>query len=156
MSCFAWLVTGVSGHGVSSALVTVSVHQSLFDRTSQIIKSQVDHPPYFQVTRPAALLHALDKEYPFERFDKFFTMTCLLVELASGKICYANAGHPPPILVKPDGEVQRLAAGGTLIGMGGLVPYEQEERELKPGDRVNLFSDGISEYGAPNGDCLAK
>ncbi len=149
-------ILDVSGHGVSSALVTVSVHQSLSDRTSQIIKSQTDHPPYFQVTPPAAVLQALDNEYPFERFDKFFTMSYLLLERTSGKMCYANAGHPPPILVKPGGEVQRLDAGGTLIGMGGLIPYEQEEIELDAGDRIYLFSDGISEYEAPGGEMFGE
>lgn len=144
-------ILDVSGHGVSSALVTVSVHQSLSDRTSQLIKSQIDKPPFFQVNSPAAVLRALDEEYPFECFEKFFTMTYLTLDRHSGRMCYANAGHPPPIHIRADGSIRRLESGGTLIGLGGLVPYEEEEVLLEPGDRVYLFSDGISEYETIDG-----
>jgi sigma-B regulation protein RsbU (phosphoserine phosphatase) len=146
----------VSGHGVSSALVTVSVYQSLSDRTGQLVKVPLDHPPYFQINSPADVLRALDEEYPFERFEKFFTMTYMLLDRNSGRLCYANAGHPPPILLKRNGAVERLESGGTLVGLGGLVPYEEEDVELEPGDRVFLFSDGITEYEATDGEMFGE
>lgn len=149
-------ILDVSGHGMSSALVTVSVYQSLSDRTSQLVKSQIDHPPYYRVNSPVEVLNALDEEYPFERFEKFFTMTYLLLDRHSGRLCYANAGHPPPILLRQNGEIERLTSGGTLVGLGGLVPYEQEEIELEAGDRIYLFSDGISEFETHDGEMFGE
>ncbi len=149
-------ILDVSGHGVSSALVSVSVYQSLSNRTGQLVKSPLDQPPYYRVNSPAAVLRALDKEYPFERFDKFFTMIDMLLDRNKGRICYANAGHPAPILIKHNGEVKRLESGGTLVGLDGLVPFEEEEVELEPGDRIFLFSDGISEYAGSDGEMFGE
>ncbi len=142
----------VSGHGISSAMVTVSVYQSLSDRTGHLTKRQLSHPPYFHIPGPADVLRELDLEYPFERFDKFFTMVYLLIEPATGKVIYCNGGHPPPILVRSDGRVELLEEGGTLIGMGALVPYEEAAVSLNQGDRLYLYSDGISEFFSVTGE----
>lgn len=93
----------VSGHGVSSAMVTVSVYQSLSDRTSQLVKQSIEQPPFYRIAGPAEVLTALDREYPYERFEKFFTMTYLLLEPSTGRVRYCNGGNPPPLLVHSDG-----------------------------------------------------
>lgn len=142
----------VSGHGISSAMVTVSVYQSLSDHTGHLTKRQLEHPPYFHIPGPAEVLRELDLEYPFERFEKFFTMVYLLLEPSTGRVTYCSGGHPPPILVRHDGGVEFLEAGGTLVGMGGLVPYQEAEVTLKKGDRLYLYSDGISEFFSATGE----
>lgn len=146
----------VSGHGVSSAMVTVSVNQSLSDRTSHLVKQPTDQPPFYRIATPAEVLTALDREYPYERFEKFFTISYLLLEPESGRVHYCNGGHPPPILVRKDGKLELLEAGGTLVGLGGLLPYEEGEVLLQPGDRLYLYSDGITEYTAPSGEMYGR
>lgn len=146
----------VSGHGVSSAMVTVSVYQSLSDRTSHLVKQPLDVPPYFRINRPAEVLTGLDMEYPYERFEKFFTIAYLLLEPATGCVCYANGGHPPSLLVRADGTLEKLAAGGTVIGLGGLVPYEEDRVQLTPGDRLYLYSDGVTEYENGSGEMFGE
>jgi sigma-B regulation protein RsbU (phosphoserine phosphatase) len=146
----------VSGHGVPSAMVTVSVHQSLSDRTGQLVKQPLDQKPYFRICTPAEVLTALDQEYPYERFEKFFTMTYLLLEPETGKVRYCNGGHPPPLLVRNNGKQERLEAGGTLVGMGGLVPYEEDEITLQKGDRLYLYSDGVTEHEADTGEMFGE
>lgn len=141
----------VSGHGVSSAMVTVSVYQSLSDRTSHLVKQPLEAPPYFRVSAPAEVLSGLDREYPFERFEKFFTIAYLLLEPANGRVRYCNGGHPPPLLLRSDGTREKLEAGGPLVGMGGLLPYEEGEIRLLPGDRLYLYSDGITEHADASG-----
>ncbi len=145
-------ILDVSGHGVSSAMVTVSVFQSLSDRTSQLVKQPIDQPPYYRISEPAEVLSALDREYPYERFEKFFTITYLLLDPETGRVRYCNGGHPPPILVRNNGKLERLEAGGTLVGMGGILPFEEDEIYLQPGDRLFLYSDGITEYAAPSSE----
>ncbi len=141
----------VSGHGISSAMVTVSVHQTLSLHTSQIIKHYTDHPPYYEIATPGAVMRELEAEYPFERFQEFFTISYLLINPHTGEIRYCNAGHPPPLLLRRDGSTDRLTAGGTVIGMGSLVSFEEGEARMEAGDRLYLYTDGITEHVDANG-----
>lgn len=146
----------VSGHGVSSAMVTVSVYQSLAVHSGRLVKRFLDHPPYYQIPGPAEVLTGLDREYPYERFEKFFTIVYLLLEPSTGKVRYCNGGHPLPIVVRADGTLELLREGGTLIGMGGLVPYREAEVQLLRGDRLYLYSDGVTEYFSAAGELFGE
>lgn len=141
----------VSGHGISSAMVSVAVHQGLSPHTGQIPKRQTAHPPYYEITAPAIIMKALEKEYPFERFDEFFTIVYLLLNAQNGRVRYCCAGHPPPILIRKNGQVERLSTGGTIIGLGDLFGFEEAEIQLNDGDRLYLYTDGITEHGASQG-----
>ncbi len=136
----------VSGHGVSAAMVTVSVFQALSPHTGQIIKQKQELSPYYKITEPVEVLCQLDDEYPFERFDKFFTMSYFLINPQTGAVRYANAAHPPTVLMRVDGSFATLDAEGTIVGMGGLVPYEEEQLTLVAGDRLFFYTDGIIEH----------
>ncbi len=106
----------VSGHGISSAMVTVSVYQSLSLHTGQIVKRPLEGPPFYEILKPAEVLHELCLEYPFERFEKFFTLSYLLLDGSTGEVRYSNAGHPPPLLVHKDGSSEQLSCGGPIGG----------------------------------------
>jgi sigma-B regulation protein RsbU (phosphoserine phosphatase) len=136
----------VSGHGVPAAMVTVAIYQALSPHTGQIIKQPCDTPPYYRLTAPDEVLTQLDHEYPFERFDAFFTISYLLINPHTGQIRYANGAHPPPLIQRMDGGFETLEAEGTLVGLGGLVPFEEEYASLRPGDRLFLFTDGLFEH----------
>ena len=142
----------VSGHGIPSAMVTVSVYQSLTAQTGRLVKRILDRPPYFEVPGPAEVLTALDREYPFERFEKFFSIVYLLLDPRTGGVRYCNGGHPAPILVRADGTWDLLGEGGTLVGLGGVLPYEEGQVQLAPADRLYLYSDGVTEHFSPAGE----
>ncbi|MDH3998799.1 MAG: serine/threonine-protein phosphatase [Desulfuromonadales bacterium] len=146
----------VSGHGISSAMVTVSVHQSLSLHTSQIIKQYLDQPPYYTINEPKMVLEELEAEYPFERFEEFFTISYMLINPHTGVLRYCNAGHPPPLLLRHDGSVERLEQGGTVIGMGSSVSFEQGATQLQPGDRLYLYTDGITEHIDDDGEAYGE
>jgi sigma-B regulation protein RsbU (phosphoserine phosphatase) len=146
----------VSGHGISSAMISVSVHQSLSPRTGQLLKRQTDHPPYYKISSPANVLKALDEEYPFERFEEFFTISYLLLDADSGRVRYANGGHPPPLLLCRTGEVKRLPAGGTIIGMGTPLDFSEAEIQMSTGDRLFLYTDGITEHYNQAGEAYGE
>lgn len=76
---------------------------------------------------------------------KFVTFCYCRIDLARRTITYANAGHNPPILARADGRVERLTAGGTPLGVFADAPYDQGQAALVPGDRLVLFTDGITE-----------
>jgi serine phosphatase RsbU (regulator of sigma subunit) len=57
---------------------------------------------------------------------------------------YSNAGHNPPLLLR-EGRLRSLEAGGLALGMFRGMPYEDEELELRPGDWLLLYTDGLTE-----------
>ena len=135
----------VSGHGVPSAMVTVSVAQ-LMTPHSGYLKKRVPSPPFYQIVSPTEVLMALDEEYPFERFNKFFTIVYLILDIPLKKIVYSSAAHPAPLLLHWDGGLELLDKGGAIIGLNGVVPFEQEERQILHGDKVIFYTDGVVEY----------
>jgi len=129
----------VSGHGVPSALVTVSVSQSLQPLSGRIIKNKNN------LASPGEVLTALDREYPIERFDKYFTMVYGILDAGEGVLTYSSAGHPPPVLLHEGAPYELLERGGPIIGLGRLEPFEEETIALTPGDKLIIYTDGVSE-----------
>jgi len=142
----------VSGHGVPSALVAVSVTQMIHSSESVVLKRSIDHPPYYQIVAPPEVLKKLDREYPIERFEKFFTITYIVLNGQSKRIQYSNAAHPPPVLLHTDGTLEFLDKGGTIIGIGGALPFEGGENQLRAGDKLFIYTDGIVEYQDEDGN----
>ena len=87
-----------------------------------------------------------------ERFDKYFTMFYMVLDTRTGELRYCNAAHPAPTLRRADGSLEYLSEGGTIIGMGGVMPFDEGRVTLAPGDRLYLFTDGIAEYTGADGD----
>jgi sigma-B regulation protein RsbU (phosphoserine phosphatase) len=139
-------VLDVSGHGVPAALVTVSVSQSLAPMSGIILD------PRGELSPPSEVLARLDGEYPFERFDMFFTMSYLTFDAATGLLRYASAGHPPPLLLRPGQRPRPLEEGGTIVGLGVGTTFDEGSVVLEPGDRLALCTDGVIETASPAGE----
>jgi len=144
----AFYIVDVSGHGVPGAMVTVSVSQVLQPH-SGYLKRKLEHFPFYEIVSPVAVLRKLDEEYPLERFNKYFTIFYLVLDIRQGRIIYSNAAHPPPVLLRQNGELELLEQGGTIIGMDGIIPFEEEEKYLLPGDKIIFYTDGVTEYLNP-------
>jgi phosphoserine phosphatase RsbU/P len=80
---------------------------------------------------------------------KFITFFYGLLDSSSRRLDYTNAGHNPPILLRRDGSHVRLEHGGTALGVVAEVRYEQGSMELQSGDRLVLFTDGVTEAESP-------
>lgn len=130
-------VVDVSGHGVASALLTISVTQRL-SAAFGLLQQSSD-------SGPAALLRQLDAEFPFERFGKYFSLAIAVIETASGRFRYCSAGHPPPFIARAAGGVEVLRAGGPVIGLGFGLPFDEAEGTLSTGDRLVLYTDGVTD-----------
>lgn len=141
----------VSGHGVSAALITALVSE-FFSTHGGRLKEELAESPYYRIRRPVEVVALLDKEFPMERFDCYFTVFYLVVNLRSGNFTYCSAGHPPPFLVSSDGASAALEKGGVPIGMGALAPPPDEGSGcFQPGQRLLLYTDGISDYETREG-----
>jgi sigma-B regulation protein RsbU (phosphoserine phosphatase) len=80
--------------------------------------------------------------------ERFVTLFWCTFDARTGILRYVNAGHCPPLLVREDGEIRRLEAGGPVLGIVAGARYDYGEVMVEPGDLLVIFSDGIVE--APN------
>ncbi len=76
---------------------------------------------------------------------RFVTMVYLYLDAANGSLTYANAGHNPPLLARPNGTIETLSASGTVLGVFPDATYERARTSLRSGDRLLLYTDGITE-----------
>ena len=84
------------------------------------------------------------------RFVTFFYAT---LDTAAMRLRWTNAGHNAPVLARADGSIVRLTDGGPAISrLFRTTAYEEREMPLQPGDRLVLFTDGVSEAGDPDGE----
>ncbi len=128
----------VSGHGVPSAMVAVSVERLLSPDGGVIFRERP--------LPPLEVLRELEHNFPFERFERFFTLSYLLR--------YSSAGHPPPVLLPREGPLRPLTEGGPPLGLGlGIEPTEGEV-QLSRGDRLFLYTDGLYETEDAQGTAL--
>ena len=76
--------------------------------------------------------------------DKFVTLFFALLDPATRRLTYTNAGHNPPILLS-DTKVLPLDVGGPVLSILPVSPYQEAEVELHSGDLLVIYSDGFSE-----------
>jgi sigma-B regulation protein RsbU (phosphoserine phosphatase) len=79
---------------------------------------------------------------------RFISFCYCIIDTEIGTLTYCNAGHYPPIVARADGSVDRLTAGGAVLGLFPDSKYEQGGANVACGDRLVLFTDGITEARA--------
>ncbi len=77
--------------------------------------------------------------------DRFITFFYAQLDGPSRRLAYVNAGHNPPFVMRSDGSHERLRVGGAVLGVFDGRNYELGSAQLLPGDRVVLFTDGVTE-----------
>jgi sigma-B regulation protein RsbU (phosphoserine phosphatase) len=139
----------VCGHGISSALISATVSQFLQSNYGSSHKAS-------ETARPETVISSLDRVFPFERFDSFFTIVYLTVDYVNGRLSYGCAGHPAPILRRADGVLEVLNLHGPVIGAGDDRPFQQDEKQLQPGDKIVLYTDGVLDHSNLTGEFFGK
>ena len=132
----------VSGHGVASSLVAHSVYNFMHYQRSTLIDRTDGR---IDVVPPEVVLERLNDEFPFTKFQKFFTIFFMTIDLRTGYARYGNAGHPAPQHITAAGVVTPLPMRGTIIGLPGLGPVPPGELTLAPGDKILSLSDGLAD-----------
>jgi serine phosphatase RsbU (regulator of sigma subunit)/anti-sigma regulatory factor (Ser/Thr protein kinase) len=132
----ALVIGDVTGHGVPAALVMATTRSILRSDAPRLVS------PAAVLARANALLHG---DIPPNMF-----VTCLyaVLEPATGKLRYANAGHDLPY-VRGDRGVRDLRATGMPLGLMSDMSYEEKETVLEPGEGLLLHRDGIAEAHDP-------
>jgi phosphoserine phosphatase RsbU/P len=124
----------VSGHGVAAAMVGAMFKMAFqsFARTTN---------------SPAELLKVInDQMFGILPDSDFLTVFYGVINLETLELVYTNAGHPRPFLFRPsEGAFQELEIGGPLVGALSGMDYEDGRVQLEIGDRILVFTDGVTE-----------
>jgi phosphoserine phosphatase RsbU/P len=131
----------VSGKGIAAALLMAfvrSVLRSALDRSGD---------PVLALERTNQIL------VEERRTGLFVTVLCGVLELDTGVFTFANAGHEMPLLASPTGAEPRwVEGGGPLVGLFDHLGLSTERLEIRLGERLVLFTDGITDAQAPSGE----
>ena len=77
--------------------------------------------------------------------EKFATLFFGILDIQAHSFTYCNAGHEPPILIRGNGELDRLKDGGTVVGIVDSFEFQEIAVPFRPGDMLVAFSDGVTE-----------
>ena len=144
----AFFVLDVSGHGVSSALLSVQVSRMMSPLMSEsaLLKEPLKRPPWYRIVEPGGVVERLNRLFQMsDQVAQYFTILYGLLDLRSGWVRFASAGHPGPIHVPASGEVAAIACRSHPVGFFEAAEFASGELHLQPGDRLWLFSDGVTE-----------
>lgn len=144
----------VSGHGVTAALLTAQLSVHLSGSADQNVALRAAQTGTDAVS-PAALAHFFNNMMLEEmETDTYYTMIYADLNHVTGRVRMVQAGHPHPVLQRADGSVLPLGNGGMPIGVFERPIFDEIDVILKPGDRLLICSDGITEATNPAGRLL--
>jgi sigma-B regulation protein RsbU (phosphoserine phosphatase) len=149
----ALYILDVSGHGVASALLSVTLSRLLSppSEPSSILIRNRDVGDRFDITPPAEVAARLNRLFPFDpSTEQFATMAYGILNAATGEFRYVSAGHPGPVHLPAGAGPVILQSQGFPIGLADRA-YEERSVRLGAGDRLYLYSDGIPEAMDPAG-----
>jgi sigma-B regulation protein RsbU (phosphoserine phosphatase) len=132
----AFYIADAIGHGIPAALLTVFVKKSLQAKRIEGKSYELIGPDEALRLLNLDLLSAKLQETPF------ITMVYGLYNEATRECVYARAGHPRPLLIGRDGNLEELEGEGPLLGIFSNARFDRCRRRLEPGDRLFLYTDG--------------
>jgi sigma-B regulation protein RsbU (phosphoserine phosphatase) len=126
-------IADVVGKSVSAALLMANVQASVRAFATEVVS-------------PATLCSRVNSVLCSNiSSGKFVTLFYGVLDAERRTFCYSNAGHLLPILLRESGKVGQLKDGGAVLGVFPDWKYEESNLQLEPGDRLLLFTDGITE-----------
>jgi len=159
-------VGDISGKGISAALLMATIHSAV--RAYSIEDRSVLHDLKLRETAavgaaggsgliltselrwteasPAALLTLLNHQlYESTPEAKYATLFLGIYDGETRRLTYSNGGHLPPILISEDGSSQLLSCGGTVVGLFDNLSFPEATVQLRRGDVLVAYSDGVTE-----------
>ncbi|MEO6238587.1 MAG: SpoIIE family protein phosphatase [Vicinamibacterales bacterium] len=134
----------VSGHGVGAALLSFTLAHVLSPSLeSALLVQGLEAGP--RIVSPARVAERLNREFPMDRTRQYFTMVYGVLDQSNGRFEYVMAGHPAPVLLPRHSAPRPLDGGGLPIGMIEHARFEQHATTLSVGDRLYLYTDGVTE-----------
>lgn len=130
----------VSGHGASSAFVTV-----LLKNLTMRLKRNFKRGSSDELTCPNRFLKRVNQELLASEIDKHITVFVGLLNRETRDLAYSIGGHFPLPIIREDGKAEYMSGRGVAIGLFPEPEFEVYHRVLAPGFSITVFSDGILE-----------
>jgi serine phosphatase RsbU (regulator of sigma subunit) len=139
------LCADVSGKGVPAALMMANLQA--------LAHANVGAFPDGSAQPPALFVQRLNEAF-VGRFgnNRYATLFWAEYDTQTRILKYVNAGHEPPILIRPTGEIERLETSGFPIGMFRRAGYASTELPVEAGSRIVIFTDGLADAQTPSGE----
>ncbi len=133
------LIADVTGKGVPAALLMAD--------TKALLHAAADN-----ATGPGDALMRVNRILALERRSSLFVTASLAqVDVRTGNVRIANAGHEAPLVIRTDGRIESLDASGFILGMFGDAGYQESVGSIGPGETALLYTDGVTEARNPDG-----
>ena len=148
----------VSGHGVSSALVTARLAGYLTSPSpEQNIALYYDSEGQICARAPSEVVADLNRIVLEEmETDHYFTVILAVADMETGSTTLCQAGHPHPLVRRRTGAIEQDGTGGLPVGLFEGAEFEDFQVQLEPGDQLLLTSDGITECPDLNDNMLGE
>lgn len=150
-------VGDISGKGISAALLMATIHSAVRAYSIESLpqlrepvgagggRTMESWPEGIELS-PGALLALLNHQlYESTPPEKYATLFLGIYDAHSNRLTYSNGGHLAPILIREDGSIRRLEAGGTVVGLLDNMSYDEGSVEMYPGEIFVAYSDGVTE-----------
>lgn len=145
-------IADVSGHGASSAFITILLKGMISKYNVQYHAKKDDI-----ILQPDKLMSAISAELFKAKLGKYLTFIYGVLNTKTGEFKYGVGGHyPNPILYAQDGAVRMLPGSGFPIGIMAETKYESQSVNLAAGERIVMFSDGVMEVFMPGKNLTQK
>jgi sigma-B regulation protein RsbU (phosphoserine phosphatase) len=126
-------IADVAGKGLPAALLMSSLQAAL----APLIRQRL---------APCELCHRLNRILcDLTPVGKFISLFYAVLDSLDNRLTYCNAGHNPPLLIRANGTSTELKAAGAVLGQFPNWLYEQSELQMRSGDKLLLFTDGLVE-----------
>jgi serine phosphatase RsbU (regulator of sigma subunit) len=139
----AFLLGDVAGKGTGAALLMANLQGTI--RGNRELAGE----PARLITRTNQLF------YQSTAPEHYATLFFGVYEAVGRTLRYVNCGHPPAVLLRADGEIERLDPTGLVLGAFEHAVFEERELQIAEGDRLVIFSDGVSEARPDEDDAWA-
>jgi sigma-B regulation protein RsbU (phosphoserine phosphatase) len=143
----------VSGHGISSALMTARITGCLSAvDPAHSIAMHMQSDGSFGPLNPKQIAEKLNSRMLQElETELYLTILLANINLSTGKIEFVQAGHPPPAILRPNKPIEFVGEGGMPIGLISDAVFPTFHCQLNPGDRFLIHSDGFTEAESEEG-----
>ncbi|MEA2229123.1 MAG: hypothetical protein QOF04_2753 [Solirubrobacteraceae bacterium] len=149
-SSWVFALGDVCGKGAEAAALTALARFTL--RAAAIADGS---PETLLGSLNEAILGAQNGQVPGDRFMTAVTV-CLDLDPPDPTVTIGAGGHPPPVLIRADGEPEALEIGGRALGLLPGLEIGRHKASLQPGDTLILYTDGVLDAGAPRNPLSAE
>ena len=149
----------VSGHGVASSLLSVTIGRMMTPQVSStsLLVQRTEGNAGTRILLPSEVASKLNRRFPMdEQNNLYFTMFYGVLNLQTRQFRYVSAGHEPIVLMPQTGAPQVVQSSGPAIGWIEDAEFTDCEITLAPGDRLYVYSDGVTEATNPQLDPFTR